>query len=184
MTDKQNIKVLLWILASFALIELLNVLTGRSLNQLGIVPRQGEALWGVLFAPWLHANLSHFFSNILALALFSFLVLDYGIKRYLLVCGTIIIVGGLCVWLFGRNALHVGASGLVYGLFAFLLLAGFLSREFIKIVIAMLVLALYGGLLFGIFPSQPFISWESHLFGFLSGLLAARLWYKPETSRD
>lgn len=177
MTDKQNIKVLLWIMASFALIELLNILTGRALNQLGIMPRHVESLWGVLFGPWLHANVSHFLSNFVALALFSLLVLDYGLKRYLLVCATVILVGGLCVWLFARNALHVGASGLVYGLFAFLLLAGFLSREFFKIVIAMLVLALYGGLLFGIFPSQPFISWESHLFGFIAGLLAARLWY-------
>jgi membrane associated rhomboid family serine protease len=89
------------------------------------------------------------------------------------------ITSGLLVWLFARPATHIGVSGVVYGYFGYLVLAGFLSGKFKLIIISVLVAFFYGGLIFGILPSSPFVSWESHLFGFIAGLVAAKLWAKP-----
>jgi membrane associated rhomboid family serine protease len=78
--------------------------------------------------------------------------------------------------MFGRTAIHVGASGLIYGYFGYLLLAGWLSRELKLILISLFIGVGYGGLVFGILPSNPYISWEGHLFGFVSGLGCALIW--------
>ncbi|GGO67091.1 rhomboid family intramembrane serine protease [Bowmanella pacifica] len=174
---KNQLKVLLWLLASFAIVEVINFFSGRALNQLGILPREVTSLPGILFMPWLHGSLAHFMSNIVPLAIFWLLMLEYGLKRTLWVSLFIILSTGMLVWLFGRFAYHIGASGLVYGQFGFLVLAGFYSRQVIKLIISLAVGFLYGGMVFGVLPSQPFISWEAHLFGFASGLLAARLWH-------
>jgi len=80
------------------------------------------------------------------------------------------------VWLFGRGAIHIGASGMVYGYFGFLVLAGFKSKKIKYLVISVLVAALYGGMLVGILPTSKFISFEYHLFGFIGGLIAAWYW--------
>ena len=86
-----------------------------------------------------------------------------------------IMVGGVAVWGLGRTAIHVGASGLVFGYFGYLLAKGWYDRKPSSILIAIAVLLLYGGLIFGIIPTRGFISWEAHLFGLIAGLLAARL---------
>jgi len=85
----------------------------------------------------------------------------------------LIIGTGLLVWLFGRNAYHLGASGIIYGYFGFLVLAGFLSRKIGLMLISVLVAVFYGAMVWGVLPSQPYISWESHFFGFVCGLLLA-----------
>ena len=172
----RDYKVLGWLLVSFAAVELVNFFTARTLNHLGILPREVHSLWGIPISPWLHGSIQHFLSNIVPLAIFGVLMLEYGLKRYLLVSLWIIGFTGLLVWLFGRSAYHIGASGLVYGQFGFLLLAGFYHRQLIKILISVIVVFFYGSLLFGILPTQHFISWESHLFGLVAGLVAARYW--------
>jgi membrane associated rhomboid family serine protease len=80
---------------------------------------------------------------------------------------------GLLVWVFARDARHLGASGILYGYFGYLLLAGFLSKRIWLALISVMVLIFYGSMIWGVLPSQPFISWESHLFGFVSGLYLA-----------
>ena len=84
----------------------------------------------------------------------------------------------MLVWLLGREALHLGASGLIYGYFGFLIFAGFISKRLKLIAISLLVSFFYGGMIFGVLPVAGFISWESHLFGFLIGVVAAKLWAK------
>ncbi|WP_444929052.1 rhomboid family intramembrane serine protease [Microbulbifer sp. SSSA002] len=175
---RQNLK---WVGAIFlvlAAIETINLLSGRSLNYFGIVPRSLNHLPHIFSAPLLHGSSWHFFSNIFTLCIFSFLVLQYGVNTYLKVTLAIAITTGLAVWLLGGRGNHLGASSIIYGYFGFLLLAGFISRKFSRLLISIVVAIFYGGLIFGVLPQGRYISWESHLFGFIFGLLAAKLWAK------
>jgi membrane associated rhomboid family serine protease len=178
LNHKQHIQFVLAIFVLFSVIEVINLLTGRMLSQLGTIPRYVPGLKGILLGPFVHGSLQHYFSNIVPLCIFSYLLLQYGLKRFLHITLWIMLVTGLLVWLFARPATHIGVSGVIYGYFGYLVLAGFLSGRFKLIVISLLVAFFYGGLIFGILPSTPFVSWESHLFGFIAGLAGAKLWAK------
>jgi membrane associated rhomboid family serine protease len=139
----------------------------------GIYPRQIYGLKGILFAPLLHSNFSHLFSNALPLfVLFSSAIYFFRIKAFNAIIW-IWIVTGWGVWLFGRESYHIGASGVVYGLAAFLGFSGILKNDIRLISLTFLIVFLYGGMVWGIFPVEPAISWESHLIGGLTGLLLA-----------
>jgi membrane associated rhomboid family serine protease len=179
LNNKQHIRLVLAIFLVFSVIEIINLFTGRMLSQLGTIPRYVPGLRGIVLGPFVHASLQHYFSNIIPLCIFSYLLLQYGLQRYLQVTLWVMMTSGLLVWLFARPATHIGVSGIIYGYFGYLVLAGFLSGKFKLIIISVLVAFFYGGLIFGILPSSPFVSWESHLFGFIAGLVAAKLWAKP-----
>lgn len=165
-----------------ATVEAINLFTGRSLNQFGLVPRNPDALLGIATAPFLHGSLWHFFSNIFPFVVFAFLLLQHGLIRFVLVSLCCIVVAGTLVWALARPAIHVGASGLIYGYFGYLVLAGILSREFKLLLISIFVGISYGGLVFGILPGMPWVSWESHLFGFVTGLGCACVWGRDKGS--
>ncbi len=174
-TKKQiNIAVMFCLIVTA--IEIINLLSGRSLNQLGLIPRDSSSLLGVLLAPLLHGSLTHYLSNIVPLGVFTFLTLQHGLLRFSLVTASCVVFSGGLVWLLGRDAIHIGASGLIYGYFGYLLLAGILSRELKLILISIAVGFIYGGLIRGILPTMPFVSWESHLFGFMIGIACSLLW--------
>jgi membrane associated rhomboid family serine protease len=179
LSNNQHIRLVLAVFVLFSAIEIINLFTGRMLSQLGTIPRYVPGLKGIILGPFVHGSLQHYFSNIIPLCIFTYLLLQYGLKRYLQVTLWIMVTSGLLVWLFARPATHIGVSGVVYGYFGYLVLAGFLSGKFKLIIISVLVAFFYGGLIFGILPSSPFVSWESHLFGFITGLVAAKLWAKP-----
>lgn len=181
LNTKQQLKFVLSLFVVFTVIEVVNLFTGRFFNQFGNIPRYVPGLSGIIIGPFLHGSLQHYFSNILPLCIFSYLMLQYGSKKYVLVSIWIILLTGILVWLFARPATHIGVSGVVYGYFGYLLLAGFLSGRIKLIIISLVVGFFYGGLIFGVLPSSPYVSWESHLFGFISGLIAAKLWTKTKS---
>lgn len=146
-----------------------------NLNYLGILPQKVEGLRGILFGPFLHSSLKHLFNNsVPMLVLMSALFYFYrSIRWKVLLWG--IFVTGLLTWLIGRPALHIGASGVVYLLAAFLCFKGIFSKQYQLTALAFVVVFLYGSLLWYVFPIDPEISWEGHLSGFGVGLVFALL---------
>ncbi|MGY2031130.1 rhomboid family intramembrane serine protease [Nocardia gipuzkoensis] len=148
------------------------VVDGR-LDAAGIAPRRADGLTGIVFAPLLHHGWPHLIGNTLPVLVLGFLVLLAGIGRGLAATAIIWLVAGLGTWLTGATgSLHVGASSLVFGWLTFLISRGWFARNIGQIVLGLVVLALYGSLLWGVLPGDPEISWQGHLFGALSGLLA------------
>lgn len=176
LTSGQQFRIVGWIFLLISAIEIINLLSGRSLSQFGNTPRYIPGLMGIITGPFVHGSLAHYLSNIVPLCVLSLLMLQYGTRRFVYVSLFCLVLTGLLVWLFARSANHVGISGLIYSYFAFLLLAGLLSGRFKLLAISLLVGVFYGGLIFGVLPVGGFVSWESHLFGFISGLIAAWLW--------
>ena len=166
---------ILGFLAAIWAIELVNGFMAHQLSAWGILPRTTQGLVGIPLSPLLHGSFSHALSNTVPLLVLGGLVGLRGGQTLVGVSLFIIMVGGVAVWGLGRTAIHVGASGLVFGYFGYLLAKGWYDRKPSSILIAIAVLLLYGGLLLGVIPTRGFISWEGHLFGLIAGLLAARL---------
>lgn len=164
----------LWILE---LVDLM-LFQGR-LNRLGIRPRRLVGLRGIVFAPLLHGNLGHLAANTIPLVVLGWLIMLNGINTFLTVTAIAWFISGLGTWLFGGfNTNHIGASGLVFGYFGYLVLRGYFEQSFSAIAIAVLVGLLYGSMIWGVLPIHQGKSWQSHLFGFIGGGVAAR--YLPE----
>jgi len=173
MKIKDSIKLPLVFLASFWIIMLIESGTNSNFASYGIMPRTIDGLKGILLSPFIHGSFSHLLSNSLPFfLLFTTLVYFYS-KIYGRVLITIYILTGLGVWLIARPAFHIGASGVIYGFAGFLIFSGLFRREFKSILIAVIILILYGGLIWGVFPGKYGISWESHLAGGISGLISA-----------
>ena len=167
-----------WILGFLSVIwavELLNGFLDHQLNGWGILPRTTLGLIGIPLSPFLHGSFSHAVTNTVPLLVLGGLVGLRGSQTLAGVSLFVVIVGGVAVWGLGRTAIHVGASGLVFGYFGYLLARGWYDRKPSSVLIAIAVLLVYGGLILGVLPTRSFISWEAHLFGLIAGLLAARL---------
>jgi membrane associated rhomboid family serine protease len=141
---------------------------------LGIMPRTLWGLVGIFTAPMIHGNLVHLLSNTFPL-LFLGSTLFYFYQR--IGAGVFLrcyFVTNILVWLFSpRMTFHIGASGLIYGISAFLIFFGLLRRDFTSLFISVVVIITYGGIFYGILPSDPRVSWESHLAGFIVGTATA-----------
>lgn len=150
---------------------------------LAVLPGQGAGLVGVLFAPLLHGSTEHLAANSLPLLLLGTAAL-YGYPRALARSLPVIwLASGLLVWLFARPVPHLGASGLSHGLMYFLFTIGMLRRDRMALVLALLAFFLYGGMLWTIFPNEPGISYETHLFGAFAGVFAAVVFRKADPVR-
>ena len=153
-------------------------LTGNALDQFGIVPRQVRGLIGIPLAPVLHAGFAHLLSNTLPLLILGGFVAFRGKSILIGLIVFVNIVGGLGTWIIGSTGVHLGASILVFGFFGYLVARGWYDRSFISIAVAIVVLILYGGLIFGVLPVRAFVSWEGHLLGMLAGVVYARIYRK------
>lgn len=156
-------------------IEVVNLLSGHQLLQLGILPRTVVGLRGLVFAPFLHGGLAHLLANTLPLLVLGALVLARGRSTFIRVTAFVALVGGLLTWILGRPTLHVGSSGLIFGYFGYLIGSAWYERRPLPILLAVLATTLYGGILWGLLPVIPGVSWEGHLFGLIAGVLAARV---------
>ena len=165
------------------LIEFADVLLPAQLDEEGIRPRDEDGLWGILWAPLLHAGWGHLIANSLPLLVLGFLVFLSGIGRALAATAVIWVVGGLGTWLIApEHTVHIGASVIVFGWLTYLMLRGIFARSEAQIALGAVVLVLYGGALWGVLPGQPGISWQGHLFGAIGGGLAA-WWLAPDRQR-
>jgi membrane associated rhomboid family serine protease len=166
------------VLAAYALDHTLHL----QFVQLGIRPRQLAGLWGVLCAPFVHADIAHCLNNTFALLVLGWCLCYFYARVVLRVLLSVWLLGGAFTWFVGRDSYHIGASGVVYGLAAFLLVSGVLRGRKALAAVALLVVFLFGGLWWGVLPIANGLSWESHLFGGLVGLLLAVLLRKVEAS--
>ena len=139
----------------------------------GILPRHIEGLIGILTMPLIHQDFQHLFSNSIPLIILGASLIYFYQEAALRVFILIYILDGIWLWLGGRESYHIGASGVVYGLASFLFFSG-IFRKYIRLMaISMLVVFLYGGMVWGLFPIFIGVSWEAHLFGAIAGLLCA-----------
>jgi membrane associated rhomboid family serine protease len=172
----KNVGIFILVMWGVYLINL--ILPFYDFNNLGLKPRSVSGLIGIILSPLLHANIFHILSNTVPLFVLLFLLFKIYPRNAFGVIAAIVIIGGGLVWLFGRSANHIGASGLIYGLAAFIVASGVFLRKFINVIVAALVVILYGSLIFGVLPTRSYISWEGHLFGALAGVLISYLLFK------
>ncbi|BBC35719.1 Peptidase S54 [Streptomyces graminofaciens] len=160
---------LLWVL------EVVDVVSGHALDDLGIAPREPSELVDIVPAAFLHFGFGHVAANSVPLLVLGFLSALGGLRRFFAVCALIIVADGLGVWLISpSNTNTAGASGVVFGLFGFLLVSGFVERRFLGVLVGFGIAAAWGGsILAGLAPTQTGISWQGHLIGLVTGVVAA-----------
>ncbi len=171
--------LLLWV------IHLIQVATGISLAGFGVRPRHLDGFWGIFTAPLVHGNWSHLFSNTPPLFAMLAMVLFFYRTVAVSAISLIYVLTGLAVWAFAFNAntFHIGASGVVYGLVSFVFWSGVFRRNLKSIVLALIVVFYYSSMFLGILPGQEGISWESHLYGAIVGMLVS-FWFKDRIEPD
>lgn len=177
--DARHLKRSFAIAASFAavlwLIKIVEIISGADFTGYGIYPGQPDGLTGIIWAPLIHSSLSHLFANTAPLLILG-TALIYGYpKSARIVIPAVYFGTGLCVWLFARHAFHIGASGLTFGMMFFVFAIGVIRWDRKAIALSMVVFFLYGGMIWGIFPNEPDVSFESHLFGAMIGISLAVL---------
>lgn len=156
-------------------VELVDLLPHTPFDEWGIRPRQLDGLVGIATAPFLHDGFGHLIGNTIPFLVLGCLIALSGVRRYLEVTGIVLVVSGVGTWLVGpAHTDHIGASGLVFGYLTYLLARGLFERKVGYVLGGLVVLFLYGGVLWGLLP-RPGISWQGHIFGAIGGVVAARV---------
>ncbi|MFE5724217.1 rhomboid family intramembrane serine protease [Streptomyces erythrochromogenes] len=170
---------LLWVL------EAVDYATGNALDQYGILARDPDSLTGIVSAAFLHFGFDHVASNSVPLLVLGFIAALSGIRRFLAVCGLILLADGLGTWLISPSGtMTLGASGIVFGLFGYLLVRGFVERKALGIAVAVGVAAVWGTtIVSGILPTDSGVSWQGHLCGLVAGIVTALYFQRPSRHR-
>lgn len=180
---KQSILLPLIFVVAICTVKLFEVIFNLPLNNFGIKPRELEGLIGIIFHSFLHKDLNHLWANSVAfLVLASFTNYFYKKVAYRVFLFSYL-AEGILLWIVGRTGNHIGASGLVYAFASFLIFSGFISKYYRLVAVSLIVVFLYGSLIWGIFPIDPEVSWEGHLIGALCGLGLAYLYKKHAPKR-
>ncbi len=150
-------------------------LHGTHVDEYGLLPRHHLSNANYLIYPFIHGSFSHLLGNLLPFTVFALFIARKGLARLLIVCFLCWAGATLGVWIFGRISYHIGLSGIVYGTWAYLLSYALVKKSIKSVLLAVVTLILYGSMIWGILPLHPWLSFESHLFGFLTGILVG--WY-------
>ncbi len=185
--EKDKIQIVKSVLvpAAFILLLWIILIVQQTFNldfpyEFGLYPRRLSGLIGIITSPLIHAGYTHLISNTLPVFLLSAGLIYFYPETAYKVIALIYLFTGLLVWLFARSVYHIGASGLIYGFAAFLFFSGIFKRDNRSIGLSLLVTFLYGGMVWGILPGQPGISWESHFFGGITGIVCAFIFRKKD----
>ncbi len=152
---------------------------GRSYANFGIFPLKIKGLIGIITSPLIHGDMNHLIANTIPLFVLMIGLFYFYNKIAYKVFFLTYVMTGLWVWVAARSSYHIGASGIVYGLAAFIILSGIIRNNMRLMAFTLLIIFLYGGLIWGIFPNKPNVSWESHLLGMVAGLALA-IYYRKE----
>jgi len=161
------------LVATLWTVKIIEQITDQSFAEYGLQPRKVEGLLGIVGAVFLHADWKHLFNNSIPLLILGSSLFYFYKEVAWKVIIWVVIMGGLWTWISARESVHIGASGLLYGLFSFLLFSGFIRRNKQLLSISFLVAFLYGSLVWGLLPIDYRVSWESHLWGFIAGIVLA-----------
>ncbi|MBM4211754.1 MAG: rhomboid family intramembrane serine protease [Gammaproteobacteria bacterium] len=161
-------------------VHVLNISSGGILNILGIIPRRWYGLPGILFSPFLHGSFSHLLFNSLPLIVLMNVLLLNGYLMFFIVTSQITVIGGFLTWLMGRNAIHIGASGLILGYMGYAIAFSYMDPSKITLAIVLILLYYIGSILMGLMPTDSGVSWEGHVFGFIAGGISAFLGFFPQ----
>jgi len=174
---KSHAVLLFGLLAVMWMLEVVDLgLPFFELDHFGIRPRRVNGLIGIPLSPFLHVGFGHLVSNSVPFLVLGGLVMFGGRKMFLAVSTWVVVVGGLGVWLLGGvGSVHLGASGLIFGYLGFLLSRGVFERSGVWLIVSVVILILYGGMIYGVLPGEPRVSWLGHSCGFLAGIAGAWL---------
>lgn len=168
----------------FWIVEIIEQTLGITFVKFGVYPLHLNGLPGILFSPFIHSDFNHLISNsipffiLMAALIYFYRRISYQIFILLY------LFAGICLWIFGRPAWHIGASGVVYALAAFHFVSGIIRNDVRLLTLSVVVVFLYGGLIWGLFPIDPTVSWEGHLWGAISGIVLAIYYRKYIIRRD
>ena len=173
---RAGFQLVLGMAAVMWVLEIADAAAGGDLDQYGIQPRDPDGLGGILTAPFLHGGFDHLLSNTVPFLAMGLAIALAGAARVLAVTAIVILVGGIGTWLVApEHTNHIGASGVVFGYAAYLLVRGFFDRSALELLMGLVVGVIWGGVLLGGLVPREGISWQGHLFGGLGGLVAARV---------
>jgi len=169
---QHNVPWVLGIILVLWAIHVVNWLVGYRLNILGVHPRNVFGLVGIAASPFLHGSFNHLFFNTVPLFVLTNFVLLSGLEPFYCVTLMVMVIGGGGIWLLGRKALHVGASGVIMGYWSYLLMGAYQNPTALTLVLGFVSIYYFGALALSLFPTDVRSSWEGHVFGFVGGVAA------------
>lgn len=168
----------------FWIVEIIEQTLGITFVRFGVYPLHLKGLPGILFSPFIHSNFDHLISNSIPFFILMFMLIYFYRRISYRIFIQLYLLAGICVWLSGREAWHIGASGVVYAMAAFHFVSGIIRNDVRLLTLSVVVVFLYGGMVWGMFPINPDISWEGHLWGAVSGVVLAIYYRKYIIRRD
>lgn len=164
-------------------IKLFEIVFDYDFTEYGVLPRNFNGLVGILFSPLIHSDVNHLLSNSLPVIILCLLIFNFYSQIAKKILIYLYFISGLWLWCIGRESFHIGASGLIYAMASFLFFSGILRKNSQLSAVALLVIFIYGGLFWGLFPIHKNVSWEGHLTGFIAGILVSFIFRKDGPKR-
>jgi len=156
-------------------VSLFGMVYSETVSALALIPRSTDQWWGIATMALVHKDITHLLTNTTPLLFFLILLQTKGNRTFVATLSLCTLLGGIGLWAFGRSGAHIGASGLVFALFGFLICNGLITRRIKDLMIGLVVILSYWGLVGGLLPNDPQISWEGHVSGLIAGLLTSTL---------